>query len=233
MGLAEILSFALAVGGTGISVAVFFATYVWRDMKRWVAICGFCFGLILCLCAIGSLLFFPHQSRPEVSASFVDVAHPLLQFDNVSEASAQNIKWEVLIWNLNHPEQHQPLPIPTDAFDFLPANSSSAPLILFSRPGIAPAVRDGDVLFGSLSVNCPQCARGWTYWIFIRYGHGGWYAPVHDITNGNIVHIANSPWLTAMAADVIRTIPQEQRIEIRNVPHVIDDTHSISSSLKP
>ena len=52
------LAFVLAIGGIGVSVAVYFATYLWRDIPRWLALSGFSIGLFLCIGAVACFIYF-------------------------------------------------------------------------------------------------------------------------------------------------------------------------------
>ena len=47
----------LGVSGIGISIAFYFATYIWREMPRWLAVGGFIAGLFLCASAMGVFCF--------------------------------------------------------------------------------------------------------------------------------------------------------------------------------
>ncbi|HEX4043987.1 MAG TPA: hypothetical protein VHY10_19985 [Xanthobacteraceae bacterium] len=211
------VGFSLAIGGVGLSLAVFFATYLWRDMPRWIAIAGFVSGLFLCVGAVACFIFIPSPEEPEVTLSFVSKPDPLIQLHNISRATASNIKWMILAFDLDsYPRTKQPLPIPAETFDFLSAGSSSLPTELFERPNISGLVKKGDKIFGSASVHCPLCKRGYTYVFSIVLGRGGWYGEVAKITNANIVTPADMEHVVEAEQAFTELIPIQKRIEIED-----------------
>ncbi|MGA2314290.1 MAG: hypothetical protein ABSF87_18340 [Xanthobacteraceae bacterium] len=64
------VGFALAIGGIGVSIALFFAIYIWREMPRWVARVGFVFGIFLCTGAIACFVFIPEPKRKWMIIAF-------------------------------------------------------------------------------------------------------------------------------------------------------------------
>jgi hypothetical protein len=211
------LGFALAIGGIGLSIAVFFATYLWRDMPRWVALSGFGSGLFLCVAAIVCFIFIPSPEEPEVTLSLVNKTDPLIQLHNISKTTASNIKTLVLAFNLDsYAQTKQPLPIPANVFDFLIAGTSSLPEELFERPNIPALAKKGDKIFGSASVQCPLCKRAHTYVFSIVYGTGGWYGEVPKMTNGNIVAPKDMDHVIEAASEFEKLVPTKDRIEIKD-----------------
>jgi hypothetical protein len=113
---------------------------------------------------------------PDVALRFVGRVTPALVIINTSDSLAREIKWTVVLWDMDRPDQVNPLPIPVSAFDWLRPHSSSAMLDLFGGPAVSPPRKQGDRLFGSASVICPNCRRGRTYIVFIVCGEGGWFS---------------------------------------------------------
>jgi hypothetical protein len=211
------LAFVLAIGGIGVSVAVYFATYLWRDIPRWLALSGFSIGLFLCIGAVACFIFIPNPKEPEVTLSLVSKPDPLIQLHNVSGVTANNIKWMVIAFDLDsYPQTKQPLQIPAGTFDFLSVGTSSLPIELFERPGVSALVKKGDKIFGSASVHCPLCKRGHTYVFSIEYGEGGWYGEVAKIMDGNIVIPGDSNHIVEAAQEFEKLITEQDRIEIND-----------------
>jgi hypothetical protein len=205
---------ALAIGGIGVSCAVFFATYLWREMPRWLALLGFGSGLLLCVGAIVCFIVIPNPEEPEVTLSFAVEKDGDIQLHNVSGATANNIKWGIVGFNLSQfPQNKQPLQIPISIFDFLPARASSGLINTFRRPGLG--AHDGDKFFGSASVVCPSCKRGHTYVFFFTLGTGGWYGEELKIADGSFVTPGNMDQLPQAADEIERRIPKESRISIQ------------------
>src|SRR5437867_4452348 len=79
---------------------------------------------------------------------------------NSSGSLARDIKWIVVLWNMDLPDRDDPLPIPVSTFDWIKPHQEGGPQNLFSGANVAPLLKPGDRLFGSASVNCPNCVRG-------------------------------------------------------------------------
>jgi hypothetical protein len=122
---------------------------------------------------------------PDVALAFSSKTSPNLIIENNSEVVAETIKWSPAIWNIDDPrtyinsssrsEFHDPLPIPTQTFDFLRPHSKSLPIGFFDTPNIRPFVKPGQRLVGVVSVICPKCKRSRTYVISVVYRESGWY----------------------------------------------------------
>jgi hypothetical protein len=166
---------------------------------------------------------------PDVTLRFVYPDDPSLVLDNISNATAKQVKWVVTLWNMDNPKAysyqtesevlklHEPLQIPISIFDFIRPKLSSGPLNLFGSNIVAPHVKNGDRLVGSASVVCSDCARGHTFLVYIEFGKGGWYYELQGETSGNVVV---PPKLTRenvkeYAAMIVRNSPAEKRIPIK------------------
>ena len=187
------LGFALAVGGIGVSIAVYFATYLWRDMPKWTAISGFGFGILLCLGAILCFIVIPAPPEPEVTMRLVNLRSPSLVLDNHSDAIARDIKRSYAIWNTDDLRTYivgssgdDPLPIPTSTFDVLRPHTSSGPEGIFQASINAGYIKKGDKLIGSIGIICPICVRGHSYFIYIIWGESGWFSEIQDLKEGEL-----------------------------------------------
>jgi hypothetical protein len=127
------------------------------------------------------------NQRPDVKLRFLYPDSPALVLINDSDAIARDIKWFVSLWNMDLPDRNDPLPIPISTFDWLKPSTVSGPLDLFNSPLVAPLLKPGNRLFGSASVNCPQCARGRTYIVYVTWGSGGWFAEMEDVKSGEVI----------------------------------------------
>jgi hypothetical protein len=130
---------------------------------------------------------------PDVAIRFVYPKAPALLLVNQSDQIARQIKWSAAIWNIDDPRtyanpnagpnNHDPLPISVQTFDFLRPKATGGPQTLFDERLIKPGQR----LFGTVSVVCPDCQRGRTYFVHITWGEGGWYTEIADRTEGELV----------------------------------------------
>lgn len=118
---------------------------------------------------------------------FVYPKEPALIIANPSDVIARDIKWFVALWNMDLPDRNDPLPIPVSTFDWIKAHEEGGPLSLFDSPLVTPLLKPGDRLFGSASADCPECARGRTYIVYIVLGKGGWFSEVENEKLGKIL----------------------------------------------
>ncbi len=127
------------------------------------------------------------EALPEVALRFVYPKSPALVIVNSSNSLARDIKWTVVLWNMDLPDRADPLPIPVSTFDWLKPHQEGGPQNLFGGGSVAPLLKSGDRLFGSASVNCPNCARGRTYIVYIVYGNGGWVSDLPEENSGGLI----------------------------------------------
>lgn len=151
---------------------------------------------------------------PEVSLRFVSPEYPALQLINRSDVVAKDIKYTVVLWDIDNDTQVNPLAIPIATFDFIKAKQAGGPQNIFGP--VEHLLKPGTRLFGSASVNCPDCRRGFTYWVYIDWTHGGWFAEVPDETGGDLLipsHLTR-PELAAYFRDAQASVPEDRRIPI-------------------
>jgi len=123
---------------------------------------------------------------PDVTLRFLYSSEPVLQLLNQSDVIARDIKWSVVLWNLDLPERNDPLPIPVATFDWIRPRQAGGPQGLFLAPSVRSLLRPGNRLVGSASVICPNCARGHTFFIYIVWGEGGWFTEIADMKDGEV-----------------------------------------------
>ncbi len=139
----------------------------------------------------------PGNSEPP-AAALADVAlrliypkDPALMIMNSSDSLARDIKWTLLLWNMDLPDRNDPLPIPVSTFDWIRAHDQGGPENLFDRPGVSELLKPGNRLFGSASIDCAGCARGRTYIVYIAWGEGGWYSEIDKEKSGHLLVPSN------------------------------------------
>ncbi len=156
-------------------------------------------------------------SRPKVTLRFVHPKGPALELINQSDVLAREIKWMVALWNLDTlSKRTDPLPIPVQTFDWVRPNQKSGPQALFTAPAVKRLLTPGNRLVGSASVICPDCVRGWTYMVYIKWRDGGWYSEVKDQVSGDLL-IPKKGTAEAVLAFFeydINNIPEKNRIPI-------------------
>ncbi len=116
------------------------------------------------------------DERPDVQIQLVNPTRPVVVLENVSSATATQIKYAFALVKIIGPEIGQLLQVPIGMFDFINGHTKGGPQTIFDFPGIAPA--DGQKFFGWILVTCPTCARVRYYYAYINFGHDGWYTEV-------------------------------------------------------
>lgn len=136
-----------------------------------------------------SQLSFPSakESPTDVALRFVYPKSPALIITNLSDSVARDIKWSVVLWNIDLPDRNDPLPIPTQTFDWMKGHDEGAPLDLFSSPLVSPLLKNGNRLLGSALVDCPTCTRGRSYIVYIVWGQEGWFSEVENKMSGKLL----------------------------------------------
>lgn len=156
------------------------------------------------------------SSAPDVVLRFVYPEDPALLIVNLSDSVARDMKWEVILWNKDLPDRNDPLPIPVATFDWLKPHTAGGPQDLFDGPLVKPLLKNGDQLFGCASIDCPTCIRARTYFVFITYGEGGWFAEVPDPKNeGLLVPKSFSKPDRDAYFSFIENISQNERMRIK------------------
>lgn len=148
-------------------------------------------------------------NRPDVELILKNPQAPTLSIKNRSEVLAREIKWAFGIWNSRN--LNQPIPIPSQTFDWLKAGETSGPLKVVPSTSLAD-IHEGDIVFGSMAESCTECERGRTYLIYIDWGKEGWYAEVPQERKGNLLvpYFVNKRTLQNFLAQ-IRSVPTDRR----------------------
>jgi hypothetical protein len=155
--------------------------------------------------------------KPDVALRFESPTAPGVVIQNTSGVVAQNIKWWVLLFDIDrHDLADNPLPIaPIRAatFDFLRSHAASIPQRLSSEPGFFNVIRSGDRLYGSAIVDCPECRRSTTYFVYLKWGESGWYSVDKGAPSGQVQRPSSqSPQDTAAFVRLVESVPPSGRI---------------------
>lgn len=153
--------------------------------------------------------------KPDINLELRNVQTPYLVLLNSSDSLAREVKWMFALWNIDDGGSIQPLPIQIQTFDWIRAGDSSGPQEVFS-PAIIEKLKVGNRIVGSMSELCPDCARGRTYLISIRWRERGWYVEVPASKNGDLL-VPDQPINRASLEkffDKLERIPEAQRLKI-------------------
>ena len=164
-----------------------------------------------------SLLAEAIKHRPEVGLRFVYPKSPALIIVNKSPVLARDITWTIALWNMNHPERVQQLPIPSvSTLGWVKPNDESGPINLFDDPRVTDLIKPGDRLFGMAAVQCVPCARGRTYVVSIVWGESGWYSETEASGEALIPGNQDAETLRGYFKGLEEVSPQESRVSIEN-----------------
>jgi hypothetical protein len=167
------------------------------------------------------------NKSPDITLRFIYPKSPALVLDNKSDYIATQIKWTVVLWNLDDPrkyskptdtpaDSHEPLQIPVQIFDFIRPKTSGGPQNLFDSDLVHPFVKKGDRLIGSASVDCPDCLRGHTFFVSIVFGEGGWYYEEETTVSGQVLipRVLTKESVLKYIEDITQKIPEQKRVAI-------------------
>ncbi|MCL5423362.1 MAG: hypothetical protein M1461_12980 [Nitrospirae bacterium] len=153
-----------------------------------------------------------------VALRFVRPKLPALIIHNIGDSAARDIKWTVRLWNMDILDQKDPLPIPVQTFEKIQGGGKSDPVNLFNTPLVSSLLKPGDHLIGSVSIDCPSCARRRTYVVYIVWGEGGWFADLrHTKSHEEFVvpKDTSKDGLKKYLNDIESAIPIDARSPIR------------------
>jgi hypothetical protein len=116
------------------------------------------------------------SGRPEVALVVRGLANPALTVQNQSGAIARDVGVSLTLWDLNQRAQlsaSDPGSLFSPAFPSksLTPGGSAGPWTLAS---VAGQLEPGHVVFGNASVDCRDCGRRRTYWLYLNVGTQGW-----------------------------------------------------------
>ena len=211
---------AIAILGVGLALILGLAPFQWKSLPRWLRRLGIGAGIALILVAMVLLLRGEAEQPvvpPDVTLRFVYRRNPAVLLLNQSKTVAREIKWSVIVWNLDLPDRNDPLPIPVALFDFLRTDEAGGPEGVFTTPTVAPLVQAGNRLVGYASVTCPDCARVRQYWVYIVWGEGGWFA---ELPVGQFVDVSelfkSVPGIKKSPDTWLAQIPDGTRVPIED-----------------
>ena len=161
----------------------------------------------------------PKKELPDVALRLVYPKSPALIITNLSSAIAREIKYSVVLWNMDLPDRNDPLPIPVATFDWLKPHTEGGPQNLFGSPQVAALLNPGNRLFGCATVNCPECSSGNTFAVYIVWGEGGWFSEIKSAA-GDLIVPTNftKPNREAYFNQLEAMIPAASRITIEGSP---------------
>jgi hypothetical protein len=161
-----------------------------------------------------------HRAEPEVTLRLVDPADPKLILVNDSSVEADDVGYGVALYNVdNLPENGDTLPIEASGVEQLPPHHSYGPLRLFDAVEVRAWLKPGHRIVGTIAIDCATCARGYTYWVSLTSGEGGWFAEIKDMTEGGTV-VPGDPDSAPLLGDDLKTELLERADDVAETDRV-------------
>ncbi|MCX6848891.1 MAG: hypothetical protein NTY98_08215 [Verrucomicrobia bacterium] len=211
-----------------VVVGVLFILPGHRDAAIWTSC------TVVCLIVIGTFCWFQDRAwkadklqaeaseNREVALRFVYTNWPALMIENRSNVTEKDIKWAVVLWNLNLPDRADPLPIPASTQDWLNPGTSGGPQGLFGSPNVASLVKEGDKLLGVASVTAPNVKNGKSYIVSIQIGKGGWYSEIKTGKGELRVPTRFDRETKSVYFEMLQTVKESDRIPITDPKPITD-----------
>jgi hypothetical protein len=155
------------------------------------------------------------RDRPDIALRLIYPTGLAVVMVNESDVVLREPKYVPAMWNLDGEKWHQPLPIPVASGDWIRPREAMGPKSFITQASILPLVKQGDRLFGVISVTCPDCIRSKAYWVYVKHGVAGWFS---EIPEDHLVDLnALSKAIPEIRKDADRffsSIPEEKRVKV-------------------
>lgn len=162
----------------------------------------------------------PTPEFPDITLQLFDPESPTLLVKNPSRVLAKDIKYQIGIFNVDLPLEptafRHPLPILVQEINWIKSNDEIGPTDVFNTQLVSPLLKKGNRLVGTIAVNCAECLRGRTYFVYINWGKDGWYSEIKDEQSGRNrgPSVLREGILEAYLNFVESKVPQADRIPI-------------------
>jgi hypothetical protein len=161
--------------------------------------------------------------EPDLGMEFVSPQDVAFRMVNLSDAIVRDAKYTFVLVDLDGPRTvvsgdsaiPQILQIPTtvNSGDFLKPRHKYMQRPLSTFQGVQTVVKQGDRIFGYVTVTCPNCVKERSYWVYFVNGPGGWY---YEFTGDGAVQFPIGLVLTNTEKTLAQIAPVVKRIPISN-----------------
>jgi hypothetical protein len=120
----------------------------------------------------------PPTPTPKIRGGFVHAASDvaIMMLNESKGATLRDPKFSPGMWDLDSSDLHTPLRIVVFTGDYIRPSGSMGPLQFIGEPAALERIKRADRLFGFVVFTCSNCLEDRTYWVYVKYGFGGWYA---------------------------------------------------------
>jgi hypothetical protein len=207
--VAQFLPWGLSLWGIGVnhvlgSVVISVSTFLyiaalyllWGIAKQWAV------GLAMFAAVVGGWIgykVFTGGYEPVLEARLA-YADPSIVIMNNTDVVAHDMRYSVYLWNLDHTDNLDALPIltPIPQGTFVRAHERFLPTALFDSPAVKARIRTGDRLWGFINVTCSDCSETKVYFMGALLGSGGWLSEVN---------VKDPRWKGMSIKDLIAMVP--------------------------
>jgi hypothetical protein len=141
---------------------------------------------------------------------------PTFSFLDSSDSMARNIRWAIVLWNTEVPDEANSIPIFTYPVDWLKPHQESGAIEIL---GQGTNFNTGTVLIGTAGLDCPNCDPE-SYILYIKWGESGWYAKTDKRWKGQPV----------LPADGLTRVGRE--MYFKNLVGIVPQTNRIAMDVK-
>lgn len=164
-----------------------------------------------------------YLSRPDIALHLKTPKHVRFSLLNLSSVLLREPHYAFNLWDLDARVQGKGddpgnLRIPTKTLEYILPNSGIGPWVIDNLSETASRVPDGNVVFGWVSIRCPDCELRRHYWLLIKKGETAWYYEIPPeeqlsiMKNLQIVLKADKHYPEAIG----KVVPIERRIPVRD-----------------
>jgi hypothetical protein len=164
---------------------------------------------------------------PDVAMCLVYPERPALLLANQSDQVAEQIKYTYVLFDLDSSTPDVPLMIPIGLYEFIKPRSWGGPMNIFDQSLVAPAIKNGDRIVGSIGVQCPKCSVGRSYLVSMVLGQGGWYSLIKGQTSGTAFAVrrlekpgpGETIFLSSALLPILDKVTKAERLEIEGLKY--------------
>ncbi len=162
-----------------------------------------------------------YLDQPDIALAFATPKEVRFWLLNPSSVLVREPQYSFGLWDLDARAEGQGadpgnLQIPVKSLEYIRPKSAIGPWTVASLSPVGSAVPTGHVVFGWLSVQCPDCKVRRHYWFLWKKGELAWYSEIPFPEESHIM-----PHLTALLNAgrnyplvLASIVPQERRIAV-------------------
>jgi hypothetical protein len=122
------------------------------------------------------------KAKPDIGAFFIAGTSPGLVLTNLSdEVVVRDPGSTISAWNLDT-KINLPTFSSTETGRFIKKQGPAILVATLDNPTMRSLIKTGDRVLAIVTVDCPDCAKAKSYWLFVVYGGESWYSPIRTLS---------------------------------------------------